>query len=61
MMINVRVTANARKPSEARSGETSFEVKVDENLWTDKPNKRLVETLSDHFNVPRTSITIVKL
>lgn len=59
-LINVRVTANSREASVSRTGETSFEVRVDERAIGGRANKRLLEILAEHFKVPKSRITIVK-
>ncbi len=59
MLIRVRVTSNAKGASLTETGETSFEVKVDEEAIGGRANKRLLEILSKHFNVPKSRIAIV--
>ncbi len=59
MMVRVRVTSNAKEAGVTKTGETSFEVKVDEKPVGGRANKRLLEILSEHFNVPKSRITIV--
>ena len=59
-LINVRVTANSQEASVSRTGETSFEVRVDERAIGGRANKRLLEILAEHFKVPKSRITIVK-
>ena len=41
-------------------GEASFDVKVDEKAVGGRANKRLLEILSEHFEVPRSRISIVR-
>jgi uncharacterized protein len=60
MLIMVRVTANAKVARVAKTSESSFEVKVDEKAVGGRANKRLVEILSKHFNVPKSRIIIVR-
>lgn len=60
MLIRVRVTSNAKEARLTRTSETSFEVKVDEKAVGGRANKRLLEILSKHFNVPKSRITIVR-
>lgn len=59
MLIRVFVTPNARVASVAEVGENSFEVKVDERAEGGRANKRLLEVLSNYFNVPKSKISIV--
>jgi hypothetical protein len=51
---------NAKEARVTRTGETSLEVRVDEKAVGGRANKRLLEILSKHFNVPKSRITIVK-
>ena len=60
MLISVRVTSNAKEAQVTKTGETSFEVRVDEKPVGGRANKRLLGILSEHFNVPKSSITIVR-
>lgn len=59
MLISVRVTTNARIVGVIKVGESSFEVKVDERPEGGRANKRLLEILSKHFNVPKSKVHIV--
>lgn len=59
MLIRVRVTPNARVALVTRIDEASFEVKVDEKATGGRANKRLVEILAEHFDVPKSRISIV--
>ena len=60
MLISVRVAPNAREARVTKTGETSFEVKVGEKAVGGRANKRLIEILSKHFNVPRSRIIVVR-
>jgi len=60
VLISVHVTPNAREARVTKVGEASFDVKVDEKAVGGRANKRLVEILSKHFGVPRSSISIVR-
>ncbi len=60
MLISVRVTSNAKEALVTKTGETSLEVRVDEKAVGGRANKRLLEILAEHFNVPKSSITIVR-
>jgi uncharacterized protein len=59
MLIRVRVTPNARVANVTKIGDASFEVKVNERAEGGKANKRLLEILSEYFNVPKSKISIV--
>ncbi len=60
MLIRVRVTSSTKEARVIKTGETSFEVRVDEKAIGGRANKRLAEILSKHFNVPKSRITIVR-
>ncbi len=60
MLITVRVTPNAKEARVTETGETSFEIRVNEKAVGGQANKRLLEILSEHFNVPKSRITIVR-
>ena len=60
MLISVRITSGARETRVTKTGETSFEVRVDEKAIDGRANKRLLEILSEHFGVPKSKITIVR-
>ena len=60
MLIKVRVTPNAKMASVTKVSETELEVRVDEVAVEGRSNKRLIEILSKHFNVPKSRIRIVR-
>ena len=60
MLINVRVTPNARRPGVVKVDESTYEVKVDERATGGAANKRLLEILSKHFGVPKSKVAIVR-
>ncbi|MGA2199357.1 MAG: DUF167 domain-containing protein [Nitrososphaerales archaeon] len=60
MLIRVRVTPNARVPSVTKVDEAIFEVKVDAKAEGGRANKRLVEIMSEHLEVPKSRIVIVR-
>jgi uncharacterized protein len=60
MLITVYVTPNAREARVVRVSEDYFEVRVDERAVSGRANKRLLEILAEHFNVPKSRITILK-
>ncbi len=59
MLIRVHVTPNAKNPLVVMIAEGSFEAKVDERAEGGKANKRLLEILSEHLGVPKSSLRIV--
>lgn len=54
------MTPNAKEARVTRTSETSFEVRVDEKAVAGRANKRLLEILSEHFEVAKSRITIVR-
>ena len=60
MLIFVHVSPNAKEASVTEVGKASFDVRVDEKATGGRANKRLVEILSEHFEVPKSRIRIVK-
>ncbi len=60
MLIKVYVTANAKQARVVKITEDYFEIWVDERAVDGRANKRLLEILAEHFNIPKSRITIVK-
>ena len=60
MLIRVYVTLNARHARVVKASEDYFEVKVDERAVGGRANKRLLEILAEHFDIPKSRITILK-
>lgn len=60
MLVKVHVTPNARAPLVVKVDESDLEVRVDERAEGGAANKRLLEILSEHYGVPRSSIAIVR-
>ncbi len=60
MLIRVYVTSNAKEARVVRVSEDYFEVRVDERAVGGRANKRLLEILVEHFEVPKSRITILK-
>ena len=60
MLIRVYVTPNAKKPSVVKTSKDYFEVRVDERATDGRANKRLLEILAEHFNIPKSRVTILK-
>ena len=60
MLIEIRVTSGAKQARVTKTGEFSFEVRVDEKAIDGRANKRLLIILSEHFGVPKSEITIVR-
>ena len=60
MLVQVRVTTNAKTPSVRETGENALEVRVDAKAVDGRANKRLLNILSEHYKVPRSSLTILR-
>lgn len=60
ILIHVHVSPNARQARVTMVDESNFEVRVDEIAADGRANKRLMELLSQHFNVPKSNISIIK-
>jgi len=60
MLVEVYVTPNAREARVVKVGEDYFEVRVDEKAIGGRANKRLVEILAEHFDIPKSRISIVR-
>ena len=59
-MIRVYVTPNAREASVVRVSDDYFEVRVDERAIGGRANRRLLEIVAEHFNIPKSRIPILK-
>ena len=60
MLIKVYVTPNAKQARVVKVSEDYFEVWVDERAVGGRANKRLLEILAEHFNIPRSRISITR-
>ena len=60
MLIKVYVTPNAKEAHVVRVSEDYYEVRVDERAAGGRANKRLLEILAEHFNIPKSRICILK-
>ncbi len=60
MRINVKVTPNAKVPELVKIDDKNYHAKVNARASEGKANIRLVEMLSDHFDVPKSHIQIVR-
>jgi hypothetical protein len=58
--VNVKVVPNSKKSGVERIGENDFRIKVDAKAEGGKANRRLVEIIAEFFNVPKSSVRIVK-
>jgi len=60
MKLNITVIPNSKSTEVIKIDENNYKVKVDTPAAKDKANKRLIEILSEHFNVPKSSVNILK-
>jgi uncharacterized protein (TIGR00251 family) len=60
MLIRVFVTPNAKQPRVVRIREDYLEAWVDERAMGGRANKRLVEILAEHFNIPKSRVSIIR-
>lgn len=60
MRISVRVKANAKEASVEKISENEYAVRVNAPPTEGRANARLVEILSDYFDVPKSSIRITR-
>ncbi len=60
MEINVLVKPNAKYSQVIRITKYDYKVSVDAPAKDGKANKRLIEILAEHFEVPRSYISIVR-
>jgi hypothetical protein len=56
----VKTVPNSKKHGVERIGEDDFKVKVDAKAEGGKANRRLVEIVAEFFQVPKSSVRIVK-
>ncbi|NPA57740.1 MAG: DUF167 domain-containing protein [Aquificae bacterium] len=60
MKIKVKVKPNAKKEEVVQTGKDQYQVKVSVPPEKGKANKRVVELLSKHLNVPKSRIKLLK-
>lgn len=60
MKINIAVIPNAKDSEVTKIDENNYKVRVDAPALDGKANKRLIEILAEHFNVPKSSVKILK-
>jgi uncharacterized protein (TIGR00251 family) len=60
MLIRVFGTPNAKQPRVVRVSEDYLEAWVDERAMGGRANKRLVEILAEHFNIPKSRVSIIR-
>jgi hypothetical protein len=60
MKISVTVIPNSKTSEVIRIDESKYKIRVDAPAVESKANKRLIEILSEYFNVPKSSVKILK-
>jgi uncharacterized protein (TIGR00251 family) len=60
MEITVSIVPNSKKSEIIKVSENNYRIRVDAPASKNKANKRLVEILSEHFKVSKSSISIIK-
>lgn len=60
MKLNIVATPNSKNSEVIKIDESNYKVKVNAPASEGKANKRLIELLSDYFNVSKSSIKILK-
>ncbi len=60
MNIKVRVTANSKTPSVVMIDESNYRVRVNAPAIEGIANRRLIEILAGHFQIPKSKIRILK-
>jgi len=60
MKLNITIIPNSKSTEIIKIDENNYKVKVDAPAAKNKANKRLIEILSEHFNVPKSSVNILK-
>jgi uncharacterized protein (TIGR00251 family) len=60
MKLNITVIPNAKSPEIIKIDENDYKIKVDASASEGKANVRLIELLSEYFNVSKSSVRILK-
>ncbi len=60
MLIRVKVLPNSRRNTVTKTGESSYEARLNAAPEKGKANAKLVELLAKHFGVPKSAIRIIK-
>ena len=60
MILSIKIIVNSKKLEIVKLNENSYKIKLDEQAVDGKTNSRLIEVLSDYFNVKKSSIKILK-
>ena len=60
MKLNIHAIPNSKSSEIIKIDENTYKIKVDSSAAEGKANKRLIEILAEHFNVPKSSVKILK-
>lgn len=60
MKIIVKIKPNSKENSVAKTGENEFALRVKAPAKEGRANEAVIKLLSAYFDVPKTSITIIK-
>lgn len=60
MLISIKAVPNSKKLEIIRLSDNSYKIKLDVRAIEGRANLRLIEILSEHFKIPKSSINIVK-
>lgn len=60
MLIKVKVFTKEKKEQIIKKKEDSFDIKIKQEPIQGAANKKLIEVLSDYFNIPAKKVRILK-
>lgn len=60
MLLSVKVIPNSKKLEISSLGENNYRIKIDAPANEGMANSRLIETFSDYFKIPKSSIKIIR-
>ena len=60
MEIAIVIVPNSKESEVIKISENNYKIRIDVPALKNKANKRLIEILSEHFNVSKSSIFIIK-
>jgi hypothetical protein len=60
MKFFIKVTPNSKQPSIEKVSENSYNIRVNAPTKEGRANKALIEILSEHFNIPKSRISVIK-
>ncbi len=60
IIIHVKTIPNSKRVEIRKLGEGRYSVRLDKPAVDGKANSRLIELLADYFDVPKSSVDILK-